>query len=243
MGNSNTFIRPINKAEIPVCNILGVNIAAINMDWLLDFISQNLVKLIGDYITVANVHTTVTAYENPSYRKIQNNGIMAIPDGGPLSSIGKRRGYTQMARTTGPDLMREIFEKSVQSGYKHYFLGSTDETLRRLRENLTQKYPGISIVGMYSPPYRMLTEEEDSDIVTAVNRAEADFLWVGLGAPKQEEWMYAHQGKIQSLMIGVGAGFDYFAGNIKRAPAWMQEHNLEWLYRLIQEPKRLLKRY
>ena len=243
MENTNYFIRTISKSEVPVCNILGVNIAAINMDWLLDFLKKHLEELSGDYITVANVHTTVTAYEDPTYRKIQNSGIMAIPDGGPLSSFGNRRGISRMARTTGPDLMKEIFQRSVQTGYKHYFFGSSDETLRRLKENLLRKYPGISIVGTYSPPYRPLTDTEDSRIVSTINAAEADFVWVGLGAPKQEQWMYAHQGKIRGLMIGVGAGFDYFAGNIKRAPVWMQTHNLEWLYRLIQEPRRLFKRY
>ena len=106
-----------------------------------------------------------------------------------------------------------------------------------------EKYPEIQIAGMYSPPFRPLTEEEDRAIVERINETKPDFVWVGLGAPKQEKWMAAHQGKIDGLMLGVGAGFDYYAENIKRAPMWMQKHNLEWVYRLVQDPKRLFKRY
>ena len=112
-----------------------------------------------------------------------------------------------------------------------------------MRERLIQLYPGLLIVGMYSPPYRPLDEKEDADIIEMLNEADADFIWVGLGAPKQEKWMADHQGKVKGLMVGVGAGFDYFAGNIKRAPKWMQKNNLEWFYRLIQEPGRLFSRY
>lgn len=237
------FCRKIDKCEIPACPIMGVNIAAVNMEWTVSYISENLSELSGDYIAVANVHTTVTAYEDPEYMEIQNNAAMAIPDGGPLSSVGRRRGHELMERTTGPDLMKEIFGLSAERGYRHYFYGSTEETLCLLKEKLTEKYPGIQIVGMYSPPFRPLTESEDEDISAMINVAAPDFLWVGLGAPKQEKWMASHLGKVKGLMIGVGAGFDYFADNIRRAPMWMQKANLEWLYRLLQEPKRLFGRY
>lgn len=237
------YKRKVNKSEIPVCNILGVNIAAINMKWLIDYLIQNIKILSGDYITVANVHTTVMAYENSEYRQIQSEGIMAIPDGGPLSSVGRKRGCENMSRTTGPDLMGEIFKLSSKMGYRHYFYGSTEETLQMLHMKLEKTYPGLDIVGMHAPPFRPVTEEEDNQTIEIINQSVPDFVWIGLGAPKQEKWMAEHQGKISGLMIGVGAGFDYFAGNIKRAPAWMQMHNLEWLYRLWQEPRRLFKRY
>ena len=211
------YKRKIDKSKIPVCNILGVNIAAIDMKWLVNYLSQNVKVLAGDYMTVANVHTTVMAYDKPEYCRIQNEGIMAIPDGGPLSS--------------------------TEMGYRHYFYGSTEETLQMLRTKLEESYPEINIVGMYAPPFRLMTEEEDIQAIEIINQSVPDFVWVGLGAPKQEKWMAAHQGRVSGLMIGVGAGFDYFAGNIKRAPAWMQRHNLEWLYRLWQEPARLFKRY
>ena len=239
----NTYRRKVKKELIPTCNIMGVNIAAINMEWLLDYLDKNLADIKGDYICVSNVHTTVTSYEDASYCAIQNGGLMAIPDGGPLSSIGRKRGCEKMERTTGPSLMGEIFKISAEKGYRHYFYGSTEETLELLYQKLNENYPGIQIAGMYSPPFRLMTEEEDKAIVERINELNSDFVWIGLGAPKQEKWMAEHQGKVNGLMIGVGAGFDYYAENIKRAPEWMQKSNLEWLYRLLQDPKRLFKRY
>lgn len=242
MGKS-SYERKVDKSKIPTCNIMGVNVAAINMSWLLKYVDRNLEKIKGDYICVANVHTTVTAYEDPSYCEVQNGGLMALPDGGPLSSEGRRRGHEHMERTTGPSFMGEIFKVSVEKGYRHYFYGSTEETLEALYQKLTANYPGIQIAGMYSPPFRPTTEEEDKAIVERINETNPDFVWVGLGAPKQEIWMNNHQGILKGLMVGVGAGFDFYAEKIQRAPMWMQKCNLEWLYRLIQEPKRLFKRY
>lgn len=238
-----SYKRTVDKSAIPICNIMGVDIAAIDMDWLVDYLNRNVKDLSGDYICVSNVHTTVTAYEDQEYRKVQNGGIMAIPDGGPLSSVGQKRGFKNMKRTTGPSLMGEIFKISAAEGYRHYFYGSTDETLEKLYSVLTESYPGIQMAGMYSPPFRPMTADEDKEIVDRINETKPDFVWVGLGAPKQEKWMAAHQGRVKGLMVGVGAGFDYYAGNIERAPEWMQKRNLEWVYRLIQDPKRLFGRY
>lgn len=237
------YNRIVDKTQIPICNIMGVNIAAINMDWLLDFTNKNIKDLSGDYMCVSNVHTTVTASGDADYCAVQNGGIMAIPDGGPLSSVGRKRGCTNMQRTTGPSYMGEILKISAEKGYRHYFYGSTEETLEKLYQALTDSYPGIQIAGMYSPPFRPTTSEEDAAVVKRINETKPDFVWVGLGAPKQEKWMAAHQGVVEGFMVGVGAGFDYFAGNIERAPEWMQKYNLEWVYRLIQDPKRLFKRY
>lgn len=238
-----SYKRTVDKSAIPICNIMGVDIAAIDMEWLVNYLNRNVEDLSGDYICVSNVHTTVTAYEDREYCKVQNGGIMAIPDGGPLSSVGQKRGFKNMKRTTGPSLMGEIFKISASEGYRHYFYGSTDETLEKLYSVLTESYPGIQIAGMYSPPFRPMTEDEDMAIVDRINETKPDFVWVGLGAPKQEKWMAAHQGRVEGLMIGVGAGFDYHAGNIERAPEWMQKSNLEWVYRLLQDPKRLFGRY
>ena len=239
----NVLTGQVNKDEIPVCNILGVEVAAVNMEWLLDFTCRNIKGLSGDYMCVSNVHTTVTAYEDPAYREIQNGGIMAIPDGGPLSSVGRKRGFPQMQRTTGPSYLEEVLKLSEQYGWRHYFYGATEETLSKLAEELANKYPGVTVAGMYSPPFRPLTAEEDAAVIAKIKEAAPDFVWVGLGAPKQERWMAEHRGKVCGFMVGVGAAFDYLAGNIERAPAWMQRCNLEWFYRLIQDPKRLFKRY
>lgn len=226
-----------------VCNILGVNINVTNMKETVSYIEQNIENLKGNYICVSNVHTTVMAYEDENYKNIQNSGAMALPDGGPLSVVSRRRGFKEAERVTGPDLMKEIFKISEDKGYTHYFYGSTQETLDELKIKLSEKYPKLKVVGMYSPPFRKLTNEEDVNIINQINNMNADFVWVGLGAPKQEVWMFNHRNKINSLMIGVGAGFDYHAEIIKRAPKWMQNYSLEWTYRLMQEPKRLLGRY
>lgn len=235
--------RLVDKGEIPTCDILGVHVAAINMEWLIHYLEKNIALLSGDYICVSNVHTTVTSYKEKDYCAIQNGGIMAIPDGGPLTMVGKHRGYEFMQRVTGPDLMNRILEISEEKQYRHFFFGSTQSTIDKIRERLKKQYPNLTIVGMSSPPFRTMTQEEDQELIEMINKANPDFIWVALGAPKQERWMAEHQGKVKGLMIGVGAAFDYFAENIKRAPMWMQEHSLEWLYRLKQDPKRLLKRY
>lgn len=238
-----TFVSKVDKKNIPTCNIMGVNLAAINMPWLIDFTKKYIKELSGDYLCVSNVHTTVMSYDDEAYCAVQNGGIMAIPDGGPLSSVGRKRGFLEMERTTGPDYLKEVLKISAEEGYRHYFYGSTEETLEKLAKTLEELYPGVQVAGMYSPPFRALSKEEDEEIVKRINDSHADFVWIGLGAPKQERWMAEHQGKIKGFMVGVGAAFDYLVGNIKRAPMWMQKANLEWLYRLLQEPKRLFKRY
>lgn len=229
--------------ELQHCEILKTNINVTNMSDTIKYIGGHLDDLRGKYICVSNVHTTVMSYENEEYRKIQNGAAMALPDGAPLSSYSRRKGYKQAQRVTGPDLMLELFAISKEKGYRHYFYGATEETLQSMKEVLERDYPGIQIAGMYAPPFRALTPQEDAQIVAKINESKPDFIWIGLGAPKQEEWMYQHMGQLQGVLIGVGAGFDYLAGYIKRAPRWMQRMSLEWLYRLLQDPKRLWRRY
>ena len=229
--------------ELQHCEILKTNINVTNMSDTIKYIGGHLDDLRGKYICVSNVHTTVMSYENEEYRKIQNGAAMALPDGAPLSSYSRRKGYKQAQRVTGPDLMLELFAISKEKGYRHYFYGATEETLQSMKEVLERDYPGIQIAGMYAPPFRALTPQEDAQIVAKINESRPDFIWIGVGAPKQEEWMYQHMGQLQGVLIGVGAGFDYLAGYIKRAPRWMQRMSLEWLYRLLQDPKRLWRRY
>ena len=229
--------------KIETCDILGVRIAVTDMPRTIAAIVEHLANWQGEYICVSNVHTTVTAHDDPAYRKVQNGAVMALPDGGPLSAYSRAHGFPDAARVTGPDLMRAILRESGAHGWRHFFYGSTPETLALLKKKLAETYPGATVAGMLSPPFRPLTPEEDAAIVAEINAAKPDFVWVGLGAPKQECWMSEHQKKVQGLMIGVGAAFDYEAGNIRRAPDWMQKQNLEWLYRLMQDPVRLFKRY
>jgi len=229
--------------QLQHCEILKTKINVTNMKETVAYIDAHIDELRGKYICVSNVHTTVMCYENEKYRKIQNGAAMALPDGAPLSIYSRKKGYKEAKRVTGPDLMLEIFKTSHKTGYRHFFYGSTQETLDRMKTVIEKDYPGMIVAGMYSPPFRQLTEKEDKQIVKMINATKPDFVWVGLGAPKQEIWMYNHKNQINGVMIGVGAGFDYLAGYIKRAPKWMQRLSLEWCYRLMQDPKRLGKRY
>ena len=225
------------------CPILGVNINVTDMDACVDYLSSELNNLRGQYICVANVHTTVTAYRDENYRHIQNAAAMSLPDGKPLSLTSRRRGFPEARRVAGPDLMPAIFALSKEAGYKHYFYGSSEETLEKLRQKLKQEWPYLNIVGMYSPPFAPMSAAEDDEIVARINAAKPDFIWVALGAPKQEAWMHAHSGQLCGLMIGVGAAFDFLAGTIRRAPRLLQGMYLEWLYRLLKDPIRLTPRY
>ena len=231
------------KGELTYCSILKTNINVTDMDKTIAYITDNLEELRGDYICVSNVHTTVMAFRDESYRKVQNSGAMALPDGQPLSIVSRRRGYSEAQRVPGPDLMPAILHLSEEKGYRHYFYGSTPETLEKLRKVLLDRFPKLQIVGMYAPPFRPLTEEEDQEAVRQINGSGADFVWVALGAPKQEKWMYEHRGRVNGLMIGVGAAFDFIAGTVRRAPMWMQKLCLEWVYRICQDPKRMFPRY
>ena len=232
--------------ELPfdICTILGVNILVADMERMVDFVEKNIRKLKGEYVCVSNGHTTVTAFEDEEYRRIQNGAVLNFPDGEPLSIVSRRRGFKEAQRVTGPDFMEQMFLKGHEGdGLRHFFYGGSQDTLDTLKTVLEEKYHGIQIAGMYSPPYRPLTEEEDKEAVKIINESNPDIIWVGLGAPKQEKWMADHKGKVSGLMFGVGAGFDYHAGKLKRAPKWMQKISMEWFMRLLQDPKRLWKRY
>lgn len=227
--------------EKKYCEILGTKILVTNMAETVDIIEKEIEELRGKYICVGNVHTTVMAHDDAQYHNVQNSAAFVLPDGKPLSVYSRKHGFPEAERVTGPDLMLELFAR--ENGLTHYFYGSTPETLAMLEEKLHAQYPHLQIVGMVSPPFKKLSEEEDAEEIRKINESGADIIWVGLGAPKQENWMYEHMDKVGGVMIGVGAGFDYHAGNIKRAPMWMQRMSLEWLYRLLQDPKRLFKRY
>lgn len=229
--------------ELNYSSILGTKINITDMEKTVSYIEQHLDELKGHYICVSNVHTTVTAYRDGEYREVQNNAAMNIPDGKPLSIVQRHTGFKEAGRVPGPDLMPEIFRLSEKKGYRHYFYGSRQETLDALKVKLAEEYPKMNVVGMYSPPFRPMTEEEDEEAIRNINECNPDFIWIGLGAPKQEKWMAAHDGRVCGVMLGVGAGFDFHAGTIKRAPLWMQEFCMEWLFRIGQDPKRLFPRY
>ena len=223
--------------------ILGVNIAVTNMQDTIELILSQIDELKGKFICLSNVHTTVMSDQDEEYKKIQNAAFLALPDGSPLALLQRLRGYKGAEQVAGPDLMPALWKATENTGISHYFYGSRQETIDALKRELLKKYPRLAIAGMEAPPFRPLTEEEDREAVRKINESGAQIVWVGLGAPKQERWMYEHRSSVNALMLGVGAGFDFHAGTVKRAPAWMRNHYLEWLYRLTQDPKRLWKRY
>ena len=198
----------------------------------------------GDYICVCPVSSIIEATDDPEFREIVKNSFLSTPDGMPVVWYIKRKGYENVTRVYGPDLMREVFYISEEKGYLHYFYGGTEEILFMLKEKLLKKFPRLNICGMYAPPFRPLTGEEEADVISNILENKPDIVWVGIGSPKQEKWMSHITGKVDNvLFVGVGAAFNFYAGTVKQAPVWMQKNGLEWLFRLICEPGRLWKRY
>ncbi|MCH3973323.1 MAG: WecB/TagA/CpsF family glycosyltransferase [Oscillospiraceae bacterium] len=226
----------------PRVNIIGVPISAVNMESCIKNIFANWEAACGNYICVSNVHTTVMAHNHPEYLKIQKDSFLSVPDGKPLSVLGKKQ-YPEMGRVTGPDLMRRIFEESKVRPLRHYFYGNTREHLDQLLQKLAVDYPWVKIVGSEPSVFRDMTPQEEQQLVERINSTNPDFVWVALGAPRQEFFCSRMKGKIQGLMVGVGGAFNVLAGIVPEAPKWMQNCSLEWLYRLMQEPRRLFKRY
>lgn len=196
------------------------------------------------YVTVNNVHTMMEGFWDASYQSIINEGYLSIPDGKPLQVVGRLKGNAVISRLFGPSVMEKFIDWGRNDNVSHFFFGSSEENLMKLKSAINTKYPGAKISGMVSPPYRHMSEWDNSKFIKAINDSKADFIWIGLGAPKQEIWMHKHYKEIDNgILFGIGAGFDYLAGNTKHAPEWMKNASLEWFYRLIQEPRRLWKRY
>lgn len=231
------------SAMVKRCRVLGVNFAVSNVENAVLYVRSHIKSLIGKYICFCNVHTTVEASENEDYMSIQNGSALTFPDGQPIVNLIQKAGFVKAERIAGPDFMEAMFKSTMDGKVSHFFYGASEETIELLKEKLPARFPGMDIRGYYSPPYRELTPEEDEEVIDMLNSSGADLIWIGLGAPKQEKWMAAHQGQLSGVMLGVGAGFNFFAGNIKRAPVWIQKLGMEWLYRLFQDPKRLFKRY
>lgn len=223
--------------------IIGVNISATNMQDALKKISDNFEFIKGQYICAANVHTTVTAHDNEKYRNVQNNSYMTLPDGKPLSIYGKKKGFLNMDRVTGPDFFENILELSKKKGWSHYFYGNTQENLDILIKYLINTYPDINIAGHEPSVFRELSSYEKDELCSRIKKSKADFVWVALGAPRQELLCAELSKNTDSIWIGIGGAFNVVAGIIPRAPQWMQKLCLEWLYRWLKEPKRLFKRY
>ena len=224
-------------------SIIGVNISVVNSEKAMTYILENLDDARGRYICAANVHTTVTAYDNREYLQIQNNSFLTLPDGKPLSVIGRKRGYSQMERVTGPDFLENVLKRTENTDLKHYFYGTTHENLDAFVNKINELYPNLKIVGVEPSIFRSLTDWEEEELLQRIAESKADFVWVALGAPKQEIFCNELSSKSNAVWIAVGGAFNVISGVIPRAPQWLQNHGLEWLYRLSKEPKRLFKRY
>lgn len=230
--------------NLPQVDILNVKISAINLDLACAAIDEWIQTRRKVYVCVAPVSTIVSCHEDEEYKGIVNNADMVTPDGMPVVWLARAKGYKSVARTYGPDLMRLVCARGQDKGYKHFFYGSTHETCARLEASLKKDFPRLSIAGMYAPPFRDLTDEENQRIVAMLNQSQADIIWVGLGSPKQDFWMARHRRVLEApVMVGVGAAFDFVAGVKPQAPLWMQQACLEWLFRLSSEPQRLWRRY
>jgi len=184
------------------------------------------------------------AQDDPAFRRILNQAFLVTPDGMPMVWAGKLAGYREMDRVYGPDLMLELCEWTRTSGHTHFLYGGGEGLADLLKNQLEKRYPGLRIVGAYTPPFRPLTPEEETDLVRRVAAVKPDFFWVGLSTPKQEKFMAAYLPRLDTtVMIGFGAAFDFHAGRVKQAPRWIQRSGFEWLFRLCQEPRRLWRRY
>jgi N-acetylglucosaminyldiphosphoundecaprenol N-acetyl-beta-D-mannosaminyltransferase len=194
-------------------------------------------------VCICNVHSVITARRIPSHADAIKGADLVTPDGAPIAWMLRKKGHPRQERINGPDLMWRCCQKASKLGTEMLFYGGTQSTLQNLEKRLRAEFEGINIVGALSPPFRDLSAEEDAAVVDLINRSGARIVWVGLGCPKQEDWMQAHRGRVNAVMVGVGAAFDFHAGVTKRAPLWMQRNGLEWLHRLSQDPRRLATRY
>ncbi len=195
------------------------------------------------YVCLCNVHGVVSAVARRALRKAINGADMAAPDGKPVAVALALQGFQGQPRISGPELMWECCARAADRGTSIFLYGGTPEKLALLIDRLQAAFPKLKIADAYSPPFRSLNDEEDLEVVRRINASGAGLVFVSLGCPKQELWMAAHKGRVSAVMLGVGAAFDFHSGTVKRAPPWMRKVGLEWLSRLLQEPKRLWRRY
>ncbi|HXF85157.1 MAG TPA: WecB/TagA/CpsF family glycosyltransferase [Anaerolineales bacterium] len=195
------------------------------------------------YVCVANVHMLMEAYDSSGFAKVVNGADLVIPDGMPLVWLMRLKGQRDQQRVYGPTLMLHVLEAAARARIPVGFYGGMPEVLDLLVKRMQARYEGLIVAYSFSPPFRSLSPQEDEKIVEAINQSGARILFVGLGCPKQEIWMAEHRGRVNAVMLGVGAAFDFHAGVKPQAPAWMQAIGLEWFFRLMIEPRRLWKRY
>ncbi len=225
-------------------NILGVGIHALTLPQATAQIVAWIESGAREYVSVCTVHTVMECRRDQRVRQAVNRAGLAVPDGMPLVWLGRWHRRVPVDRVYGPDLMLALCRLSVERGYRHYFYGGAAGVPELLAGKLQERFPGLAVAGVYSPPFRPLTPTEEAQGVAQINEARADIVWVGLGTPRQDLWMAGHRHCLAApVLIGVGAAFDFHSGRIPQAPHWMGAAGLEWLFRLWQEPRRLWYRY
>lgn len=235
---------PAGGWELPRTEILGLGVSAITFADAIAAIDAFVRSGRPHYVCITGAHGVIESRSDPHLLAIHNAADLVTPDGMPLVWMSRLLGRTATERVYGPDLMRAITRLSPSRGYRHFYYGGAPGVAEALSARLQNANPGLSVVGTCCPPFRSLSREEDEAVVAQINAARPDIVWVGLSTPKQENWMASHLGRIDApVMIGVGAAFDFLAGTKRQAPVWMQKRGLEWLFRLVSEPKRLFARY
>jgi N-acetylglucosaminyldiphosphoundecaprenol N-acetyl-beta-D-mannosaminyltransferase len=226
-------------------DVLGVRISVIDQERAREILFNAIHTGRRAYVTVTGVHGVMEAQDDLGFRAILNNSLLTTPDGMPMVWMGKLQGERGIARVYGPDLMLNLCEHSRAENFSHFFYGGTPGVADDLARKLRILFPGLNIAGTFTPPFRPLGAEELSDLQRRVRLSRPDFFWVGLSTPKQERFMATYLELLPEvkIMIGIGAAFDLLTGRVRQAPGWMQRCGLEWFYRLIQEPRRLGRRY
>jgi N-acetylglucosaminyldiphosphoundecaprenol N-acetyl-beta-D-mannosaminyltransferase len=222
----------------------GVRVDAVTMDDALDRLRAFTEVGSGHAVHLCNAWTLALARRDPSLAEALNRGDLNLADGAPVAWVGRRVGFAHLRqRVCGPDLLLATARAGLPWGLRHYLYGATPDVARALAIRLNNLNPGIQIVGVESPPFRPLTRTEETDLVERVGQARADLVWVGLGTPLQDLFIDRFRDRLAATLIAVGAAFDFLAGTKRRAPSWMQDHSLEWAFRLATEPRRLWRRY
>ncbi len=225
-------------------NVLGVGVSAIDIPLAVATIEGWIAAREPHFVCVSGVHGVMESQRDRTLRDIHNRAGLVTPDGMPLVWFSRLAGYTHVTRVYGPDLMEAVCRDAVTRVRRHFFYGGLPGVPERLAARLTARFPGLQVVGTFSPPYRALSSAEDQEIIERIDASGAEVVWVGLSTPKQERWMASHVGGLRApVLIGVGAAFDFLSGVKRQAPRWMQQSGLEWCFRLASEPSRLWRRY
>jgi N-acetylglucosaminyldiphosphoundecaprenol N-acetyl-beta-D-mannosaminyltransferase len=235
---------PVTHNAEALANVLGIGVHAVDMEESVARMRIALEEGRKSYVCLVGVHGIMEARRNPDLQTIFANAYLVAPDGMPAVWMGRLQGLSRMQRVFGPDLMLEVFRRSEFSGYRHFLCGGAPGVAEQLRDEMLRRFPWVSIAGIYAPPFRPMSAEEECELAAQLRQLQPDIVWVGLSTPKQERFMARSLPMLETkLMVGVGAAFLFHTGAIRDSPSWVKRSGLQWLHRLLQEPARLWRRY